>query len=110
MMDQLTTAQMVEELYSLRLQKSIIEKAEKSMLDLLKPLVDPTFDIGGLKPVGQLFGDYLLQRSPGSNSRISADLLLGMGIPQSVIDLCTNTTPYFSYKVTAKSDKEKKSK
>lgn len=103
---QLTIPQLVEELYSLRLQLKILESAEKSVLGQLKPLVDPQFDSVEEKTIGILFGELMLSRTSASNSRLDKAMLLEHGIPIDILNLCTKVTPYFTYKITAKSDKK----
>ena len=88
--------ELVSSLFTVRQQKSALEKVEKSILDELKPMVDPQFDEKGIACHA---GDLVLSRTTGTSRTISGDLLLERGVAPDIIADATKTTTYFQYKV-----------
>lgn len=102
-------AEIVQALFAVRQQKAALEKTEKILLDELKPLVDPEFDVHlnlGL-PISESairVGNLNLSRTAGTSRSISADLLLERGVAAEIINYATKTTTYFQYRIKEAKD------
>ena len=92
---------LLRSLYSIRQQKSDLEKTEKAILVNLKPLVDPEFDnlekADGKVAVGT--GNLLLTRITGTSRTIKSELLLERGVSPEIVNYATKTSIYYQYKV-----------
>lgn len=86
---------MIVELYNTRQQKADLGKLEDAILESLKPLVDPKFDLLQDQPI--VAEGVHLKRSPGENRTISADLLLERGVAPDIIQYATRVSTYFRY-------------
>jgi len=87
---------LLKTLYDIRTQKSALTRTEKTILDNLKPLVDPKFDALPDAPVVE--NGIALTRTTGTSRSIQADLLLERGVSPDVVNYATKTTTYFSYR------------
>jgi len=87
---------LLKTLYDIRTQKSALTRTEKTILDNLKPLVDPKFDVLPDAPVVE--NGIALTRTTGTSRSIQADLLLERGVSPDVVNYATKTTTYFSYR------------
>lgn len=87
---------LIAHLYSVRQQKSDLEKTEKSLLAEIKPLVDTQFDEADI-PLSH--GGFVMTRSVGTSRTISADLLLEQGVDADTIVRATRTSTYYQYRI-----------
>lgn len=88
--------ELLSSLYTVRQQKSALEKTEKAILTELKPIADPVFDSNPDEPI---VGDGVqLTRSEGVSRTILGDLLLERGVSPEIIAYATKTTSYFQYR------------
>jgi len=95
---------LVASIFSVRQQKSALEKTEKAMVGELKPLVDPHFD--NCEDLGIPVSEFVLHagkldllRTMGTNRSISADKLLERGVAPDVIQSATGTSTYYQYRI-----------
>ena len=95
--------ELVANLHDIRQQKNALDKLEKTLLEEIKPLVDPEFDRlrdedhETKMPI--TIGSLDLLRVAGTSRSIQADLLLERGVSPDVVGYATKTTTYYSYRV-----------
>ena len=94
-MDNLSS--LVSNLYDLRRQKSALEKTEDTLLEQIKPLVDPIFSVLPKAPI--VAGNLVLSRSEGVRRAVQADLLLERGVNPEIIAFATKTSTYYQYRI-----------
>lgn len=90
------SVELVTALFQVRQQKSALEKTEKALLEELKGTMDA--DLAAADNKLQV-GSFLVQRIPGTNTSIKADLLLERGVSPDIISYATVPSHYFQYKV-----------
>lgn len=96
-------SELLSSLYTVRQQKSALEKTEKAILTDIKPLVDPEFDKLPEEPI--VYDGIVLTRTEGVRRSISGDKLLERGVSPDIIAYCTDTLTFYTYRI-----KEQKAK
>lgn len=99
---------LLQSLDTIRKQIAVLEKSEKSVLNQIKPIVDPDFNSLPAPKKGESYpslffgGELGLARTPTVHRSISADLLLERGVSPDVINYATKTTNSFQYRIKTK--------
>jgi hypothetical protein len=83
-------------LYTVRQQKSALEKTEKAILTEIKPLVDPEFDKLPEEPI--VYDGIALTRTEGTRRSISGDKLLERGVAPDIVAYSTEVSTFYTYR------------
>lgn len=88
---------LIANLFDIRQRKNALEKTEDALLEQIKPLVDPRFNVLPKAPI--IAGNLALSRSEGVRRMIQADLLLERGVAPDIIAYATKTSTYYQYRI-----------
>lgn len=101
---------LITSLDTIRKKITVLEKSEKAILNQIKPVVDPDFDLLPKPEKGESYpslffgGDLGLARTPTVHRSISADLLLERGVSAEIVAYATKTTNSYQYRIKTKKE------